>query len=348
LKGGVALSQRNKSCLRFSLEESVWFQRGQEVEELVSISLDPNITIQENDQYVTIRGSLDLTGEYMNRNQSNEENEQEMSIQKWVHFVEERSDGVNEFSHQFPVDITIPSNRVRDLADIDVIIDTFDYLLPERSCLKLTAELNILGLYGDEASDRQEDRLEVSNVDDEEEEMEIVVVAESPDYDDDSFEVEAKKEEQVSEPTLVESSSYQQPVPEISFAAFRSEQQPVEMEEAPILSEEMDTQVEKDLIEEPIPTEEYQEEATPVVTQKAQKKSNKKSMSIAEFLARKESEDDHAKLKVCIVQHGETINTLADRYDINVQQLLKVNHLELNQDVHEGQVLYIPNSYVKK
>jgi len=45
----------NQSCLRFSLEESVWFQRGQEVAELISISLDPDITIQENDQYVTIK-----------------------------------------------------------------------------------------------------------------------------------------------------------------------------------------------------------------------------------------------------------------------------------------------------
>ncbi|MFZ7945582.1 hypothetical protein [Neobacillus sp. 19] len=63
-KGGVALSQENQSCLRFSLEESLWFRKGQEVEELISISLDPDITIQENDQYVTIRGSLELTGEY--------------------------------------------------------------------------------------------------------------------------------------------------------------------------------------------------------------------------------------------------------------------------------------------
>ncbi len=58
LKGGISLSQEQQSCLRFSLEEAIWFKKGQEVEELLSISLDPHITIQEQEQYVLIRGSF--------------------------------------------------------------------------------------------------------------------------------------------------------------------------------------------------------------------------------------------------------------------------------------------------
>ena len=46
-----------------------------------------------------------------------------------------------------------------------------------------------------------------------------------------------------------------------------------------------------------------------------------------------------------IVQNGETLDYLADKYEISVQQILRMNHLEINQDVYEGQVLYIP-SYV--
>ena len=56
MKGGIVLTQENESYLRFSLEESVWFQKGQEVEELYSISLDPNVTVTENDHYVYIEG----------------------------------------------------------------------------------------------------------------------------------------------------------------------------------------------------------------------------------------------------------------------------------------------------
>jgi stage VI sporulation protein D len=356
LKGGVALSQGNQSFLRFSLEESVWFQRGQEVEELVSISLDPNITIQETDQYVTIRGTLDLTGEYKCQGEVEDENSQDLSVQKWVHSVEEREEGLYEFSHRFPVDITIPTYRVRDLSEIDVIIETFDYLLPERSCLKLTADLNVTGLYEESASvvkqeeeAEEEEVFELSYRFQEEEEVEPSLLdTEDNDADEDyePFEVEARKEDSFfAEPTLVESSSHQPSIPEVSFAAYRSEQpaeqaQEFEEEVQPIAEDENLSVEDETPVNSPKTT-------TSVVDYVKNKLTNKKSMSISEFLARKEGEE-HAKLKVCIVQNGESIGTLADRYDISVQQLLKVNHLEPNQDVYEGQVLYVPSVAAKK
>jgi stage VI sporulation protein D len=353
LKGGVALSQGNQSFLRFSLEESVWFQRGQEVEELVSISLDPNITIQETDQYVTIRGTLDLTGEYKCQGEVEDENSQNLSVQKWVHSVEEREEGLYEFSHSFPVDITIPTYRVRDLSEIDVIIETFDYLLPERSCLKLTADLNVTGLYEEPASVvKQEEEAEVFELsyrsqEEEEEEVEPSLDTEVNDDDEDfePFEVEARKEDTFfAEPTLVESSSHQPSIPEVSFAAYRSEQPADQAQE---FEDEVQPAEDENLpVEDEAPVN-SPKTMTSVVDYVKNKLTNKKSMSISEFLSRKEGEE-HAKLKVCIVQNGESIGTLADRYDISVQQLLKVNHLEPNQDVYEGQVLYVPSVAAKK
>lgn len=359
MKGGVALSQGNQSFLRFSLEESVWFQRGQEVEELVSISLDPNITIQENDQYVTIRGSLDLSGEYKCPTESVEEENESVSLQKWVNATREREDGSWEFSHQFPVDISIPSYRVRDLSEVDVIIDTFDYVLPERSCLKLTADLNISGLYGEQSVEEEQETEEVVldlahrfRANEEVAENQEAVDQNDPDYE--SFEVEARKEDTYfTEPTLAESSSYQQqPVtPEIHFAAFRSEgtTAPAEDEgEVQDFSNETDVEFD-DVVEETPEVESTPSKSTPNVIDMVKKKlsGQKKSMSISEFLARKEG-DEHAKLKVCIVQNGESVDTLAERYNVPVQQLLKVNHLELNQDVYEGQVLYVPSVPARK
>ena len=113
-KGGVALSYSNQSYLRFSLEESIWFQTGQEVAELVSISLDPSITIQESDQYVTIKGSLELSGEYNRDDYELEEELDYFSNPKFVQSVEVRGEGVYLFSHHFPVEITIPKNRIRE------------------------------------------------------------------------------------------------------------------------------------------------------------------------------------------------------------------------------------------
>ncbi|MDR4196651.1 stage VI sporulation protein D, partial [Bacillus cereus] len=53
--------------LRFALKKSVWFQKRQEVEELLIISLDPHVEIEELDHEVIVRGPLDVTGEYVAR-----------------------------------------------------------------------------------------------------------------------------------------------------------------------------------------------------------------------------------------------------------------------------------------
>ena len=131
------MSHGNQSYLRFTLEESVWFQKGQEVDELLSISLDPDISIQESDQYVTIKGSLELSGEY-NREEINLDEEVDyFTNPKMVQAVEVREEGIHLFSHHFPVEVTIPKNRIEEVHEIDVFVETFDYAFPERSCLKL-------------------------------------------------------------------------------------------------------------------------------------------------------------------------------------------------------------------
>lgn len=377
MKGGVALSQGNESCLRFSLEESVWFQKGQEVEELVSISLAPNITIHENEQYVTIQGALELTGEYQRYNDGSSEEEDLFTAPKFVHHVEEREEGLYEFSHRFPVDITIPNNRIQSINDIYVEVESFDYLFQERSCMKLTADLTITGLYGDqqhkpahEETEVEEFQLEVANreatVDEiedhiewsheqrtEEQEEPIIL-----DHVYEPFAVEARKSADDTEEKVVSINKStelfeapQLPVneakePEITFSAARSEapqevveevvEEAPEVELQPVPEAEIQPQVETQ------PEVEEESSSSPPQPKVKKKKSSKKGMSLTEFFARKEETEDLTKLRVAIVQSGETIEQLASRYEVPVQQLLKVNHLELNQDIYEGQVLYIP------
>ncbi|USK58985.1 LysM peptidoglycan-binding domain-containing protein [Peribacillus asahii] len=140
------MTEENQSYLRFSLEESVWFQKGQEVAELYSISLDPNVTIQEDEHYVYMRGTLDLSGEYKDSGEQ-VDGDVHTFLPRSVQTVERHPNGISEFIHRFPVDITIPSTRITSLDDIEVMIQTFDYTLPERNCLKLQADLIISGIY---------------------------------------------------------------------------------------------------------------------------------------------------------------------------------------------------------
>ncbi|MED4567893.1 hypothetical protein P9284_22120, partial [Bacillus atrophaeus] len=130
--------------LQFSVEESICFQKGQEVSELLSISLDPDIRVQEVNDYVSIRGSLELTGEY-NIDQRRDF-EELITEKRFVEEVRTREDGTAELTHCFPVDITIPKNKVSHLNDVFVFIDAFDYQLSESRLLTIQADLAIEGL----------------------------------------------------------------------------------------------------------------------------------------------------------------------------------------------------------
>lgn len=390
MRGGVALSQENSSILRFSLEESVWFQKGQEVADLLSISLDPNITIQENDQYIIIQGSLELSGEYKRYNEGEQE-EEAFKAPKLIHSVMEREEGVCEFLHHFPVDITIPLARVTSLDDVEIEVDTFDYIFPERSCLNLTADLTISGLASEEEADVEEqqeveEELELAwrspvEVEDDvndsiEEPVEIDVSpfqnvsplleeqrAEQEVEDDiySPFELEVRKSPEEEDdwstndtanvPYFSEASREEEVTPtepEMKISLFRSEESVYSAEE--VFQKPQQESSSESKQEEVVLEEEELEESSSSPNEEPKKKkglfSKTKSLTFTEFFARKE-EEKHTKVKVCIVQQGDTLEKLSNRYNVNIHALLKENRMEANQDVYEGQVLYIPGNFVE-
>ncbi|KAB2338734.1 stage VI sporulation protein D [Cytobacillus depressus] len=380
------MSQGNPSCLRFSLEESVWFQKGQEVSELLSISLDPDILIQENDQYVTIQGALELSGEYKRYETDGFEEENNFIAPKFIQVVEERDEGVCEFTHFFPVDITIPYNRIQSIHEIDVSVESFDYVFPERSCLKLTANLTISGIYGEQqhthATVKADSEYEPTYRSPAKAETDLNLTSEEveEDHTDEEqeneiyteFEAEARKQaslfddkEEITTRASKEDENKEEKVKkmlEVSFKDNRSEHLPPSAQEIYKMPKtEESSLVESKVVESSSEQEfggmeessDYELKETILekeeVLEKKKKKllSKKKSMSLTEFFARK-TEENIAKLKVCIVQNGDTVHMIAEKYDIPVHRLLSVNHLEINQDIYEGQVLYIPVAVAQK
>ncbi|MGE7759030.1 LysM peptidoglycan-binding domain-containing protein [Peribacillus sp. NPDC097895] len=478
------MSQENESYLRFSLEESVWFQKGQEVVELYSISLDPNVTIQESDQYVFIRGSLDLCGEYKDSQNGEEEEFSQTFLPKAVQKVERNLNGLNEFTHRFPVDITIPNNRIASLEEVDVSIQSFDYALPEHNCLKLQADLLITGIYNDSyVEERFDTEQEVGETEEQEEtdgENESYIpyaagVPPIPDFqpvfrDEQEDELytpftaearrvsEANEEEEEEEPIYL-SDQHNAPVFEIPVSPYPEEEEweteinrQEEQEEAEVVEEETDfvsdphgsaevpvSSIEEEKLEEEVsrhekviekletPRETLKEEelnpssnqqsfpvgyepvsqfetddvirqeeddavAGPILNEyvmvEKEEESNssirdlfkkkerpeppakevknykgrkqaaerdeqdtadqgEKQHSIMDLFGRKQ-EEELVRMKVCIVQQGETLDDLAQRYDVTVQSLLFSNELESNQNIHEGQVIYIPKAVAYK
>ncbi|RSK28039.1 stage VI sporulation protein D [Bacillus sp. HMF5848] len=397
------------SYLRFSVEESVWFQKGQEVAQLVSISLDPDIAIHEHEQYISIRGALQLTGEY----QIDEQDEEEEYIagRRYVQEVRTREDGNGEMAHRFPVDITIPKNRIQNLEDVYVSVDSFDYELPSSGCLQLTADISISGIYGtqqstpareeeheeelsavsdvtaddspqftsnsntviDENDEVEKDEQSIQESSDELEEQDAVLTRfqsiddkvdtaeeNSEDLTYTPFEVEARKE------------AYEEVVYEREEEIEDQEEDEAvlendESEDAVVAS---DNDIEEDETEENEENEDLvltgarTETKSPLVELKGRLEKSESASHAAEqdtapaapkkentlYLTKlfaREEEDEFTRMRICIVQQGESLEHICERYDVSMQSLLRVNNLESDLDVSEGQLLYIP-TLVKK
>ncbi|MCY9076314.1 LysM peptidoglycan-binding domain-containing protein [Bacillus inaquosorum] len=270
--------------LQFSVEESICFQKGQEVSELLSISLDPDIRDQEVNDYVSIRGSLELTGEY-NIDQ-NKHTEEFYTDKRFVEEVRKREDGSAELTHCFPVDITIPKNKVSHLQDVFVFIDAFDYQLTDSRILTIQADLAIEGLLDDTADKEPE-----------------IPLYEAP---------AAFREEELSEPPIhsaletdaapAEEAIMQDEPPElfVSKTGLREELETEKAESAPPESVASEPEAREGVKEEAEPAElvvpeaEYREESE---TEEAEPKPNASEIEIQEIVkAEKETPEPAAAL----------------------------------------------------
>ncbi|MCY8671027.1 LysM peptidoglycan-binding domain-containing protein [Bacillus haynesii] len=487
------MPQNNR--LQFSVEESICFQKGQEVSELLSISLDPDITVQEVNDYVSIRGSLELTGEY-NIDQTREYAELP-ATSRFVEDVKLKGDGSAELTHCFPVDITIPKDKVSHLNDVFVFIDAFDYQLTDARMLTIQADLAIEGLLnvsgeaGEEesrtmpAAVQPEEELEPafrppSNDEEQDEEKEFLIQldrayeeqdeeqpyeeAEENDTDEEAVPIyqsflgddteeakpfftaslsaaertkretesqkeaalkqpdekyklkreeakeeeyelkreeakeeedelkreeakeeeyelkreEAKEEEYELKREEVKKEEYElkreeaEEEPEPLQRTYQSHEEPKETPfygVPPLLKEdqndrepeafEVEVTQEKEAIDEEeeaghtieIPEYSFHEQTEPeeerdempaADEQEVSAKENDNALYLTKLFT-KQGEEEFTRMRMCIVQQNDTIDLLCERYDINVQQLIRMNSLSLDEELKEGQILYIPD-----
>lgn len=462
--------------LQFSVEESICFQKGQEVSELLSISLDPDISVQEVNDYVSIRGSLELTGEY-NIDQTREYAELP-ATSRFVEDVKLKGDGSAELTHCFPVDITIPKNKVNHLNDVFVFIDAFDYQLTDARMLTIQADLAIEGLlnvsgeeeekngahtppvlgeipqyeeepepayrsYPDEEDDPEEKTFSISldapyddqeveeeTYEDEDETDEQTVpiyqsfLGESGNEAKPFFaaslsaaertkrELETQKEteevrEEVkternmeessrdakaelrmeessrdakaeprmeessgdakAEPRMEESEAAEETAEETAEPLYRSYSDSEETKETPFFGvppilqdeeeqeerESFEIEVKQETAEEEpepshsivIPEYSFHEQEEPEEERDDNAEEETKENDNALYLTKlftKQGEEEFARMRMCIVQQNDTIDLLCERYGINAQQLIRMNSLSLDEELKEGQILYIP------
>ena len=327
---------KEQNVFSFDLNETLFFEKGQEVSEMIGISLDPEISIQTFNEYVSIRGVIELNGEYQKANHVKVIDEPTLDFsdhhsRRYLERIEETFDGRAEFAHRFPVEITVPLYRVEDINDITVSIDYFDYELPNDSQLKLKSKINIYGIRNDAELPRLKEEVEKEEI--------IPIDADM----EETFEFEIKKEDVRKQHETVH------PVQSLEEDTEIVEQNDSETERWKYKKTQSFEEFFKDKTipdEEVTNLDETELESNEVDMEVEESVKKTKTAADVDYLADmfRGSEDDqqqYTTMRICIVQEKETLEMIAERYQIPKLQLLKQNRLE-DDDLLEGQLLSIP------
>ncbi|SEP93984.1 LysM peptidoglycan-binding domain-containing protein [Piscibacillus halophilus] len=139
------MNQNGNEPFLFDLHEAIAFRQGEEIDDLYGISIQPDVNIIKESNYIQLRGVLMVSGDYQSLpreepmfymdNQEDEEN--------YVQQVKALDNGFTTFQYPIPVDITIPASRVNQTGEPDVEIEYFDYELPEPKTLHVYAKIRL-------------------------------------------------------------------------------------------------------------------------------------------------------------------------------------------------------------
>lgn len=343
MKGGSHLSNEQE-VFSFDLNESLYFEKGQEVSQMLSISLDPEISIQSFNEYVSIRGVIELHGEY-ERTHTNHDDETESldfndhHSRRYLEQINNVEDNLAKFSHRFPVEISVPSYRVANLNDITVNIASFDYEIPEGNQMKLTSTIEIQGIsnqttFPEELNERIENEESSEQLEMPEESFQFELEEELlPDEREQGLERDAVTEEVSQKEVEKEEEAddkdrwkYKQTQ---TFEEFFKEDDINEaLEEEEIISKEAVEHVSADI--------EVQEDTDA--------EAERKESYLADLFGGEESNEEvkYEQLRICIVQDQDTLESISERYQVPKLQLLKLNRLA-DDDLSKGQLLTIPS-----
>jgi stage VI sporulation protein D len=147
LEGGFHLSKNETTPFTFDIKESLSFRAEDQLQDLIGIALEPEINIQEFEHDISVQGVIELTGEYHPVEEVAEGSA--VAVRpgtREMENVEKQQTGTNTFYHRFPVEISVPKYRIRQLNDVYVAIDQFDYEIPGANVLELHATVAIYGV----------------------------------------------------------------------------------------------------------------------------------------------------------------------------------------------------------
>lgn len=299
--------EQEKDGLFFTVDEMLQVENGQEIDEMLGISLDPDISLQQYESYIQIRGLIVLQGEYRKREQTeslaNVRRDRAILMEK----ITEKNEDITEFMHRFPVDISIPKDRVNHPEDVRVLVEVFDYALPDAYSLHIQATIHIKGIKSAQTPKEREPEPELE------------------------AEVEEPFKNEVVEPQWTEKNSHESKK-DLSIdhkTTMQTDSEMIEKDENAVLQEEP---VEDDKKEMDIRVSEAE------LTEKLEEQ---KEVSFLIDMFSDREEETKTTMKLYFIQEEDTIETVAKKYDVSALELIRENELT-DGTLTEGQCLHIP------
>lgn len=337
--------ENNKDFIAFNLDESLYFEHGQEISEMVSISLDPDITLERQETYAQISGIIVLNGTYekvLDQSASQPYVTQDQQHKYIEKIIDHHNGTTADFYHRFPIEISIPKERVNRLEDVRVKIAVFDYELPDHQTVKLSATVHITGLM---------EEVEVEKI--EEEDIVVEEIEEKDLVTEDTENIADAKDTRKTDVINDEKSVEQ---PEIQ-SVDTTEEQVEEADDGEVIESDAEANVEVDAeanVEvdteadvEPLGLEETeQEQEIDISLQKTEQEEEIEHVQDVQFLTElfaSDEEEMQTTVTIYISQETDTIESVAKRFEIPTLRLIKDNDLS-GDKITAGQLLYIPRT----
>jgi len=285
------------------IEEYIHVSNDMKIDEMMQISLEPNIIMQMKHDFILLKGDLILQGNYRLL-----ENEEPFDrIEPQMEQVQLLGDNKAMFLHAFPIEIAIEKSKIKNLDDVSMQMEMFDYTIKNPVTIHLTANVMINGIDQTASQKKQ--------VEGEKEPDVISTQLHSDERKTDKLKQSKHEDQEIDEAVHVEGTDN-----------IRIEEE----KETPVTIGFSSNEREIDNIdEEEAIAEEVVEEAT------------KSPVSLFHMLFSNDDEtEQYEHVRMYITQENDYLDKIAEKYDLSVYQLMKDN--DLTEDMVEaGQILKI-------
>lgn len=351
------MDENQSMAISFPIQDAFFIsQNDSEIQEIDEIELTPQIQIQEGEGEVSISGYLLLKGKYVAKSDATtspffegedmERNSYSDAI-RFSPFNISQSDFMKEpplvsFEHRIPVHVQIARSRVENLQHIFASIDSFDYDIVSPQKLAITAELSLNGIKKDDfsAGEQQEIPHAYQYISSDRNPFEMEKEPEADFTPEPVFMTEKASDFMESESTFIQNTEQ-----DVEFTAESKAESSVESNARVSISGK-GTKLEPVTVESRMEQREIapiEEEAIPAEeVDEGQREEAKKegALYLTGFL--RSTEENFTRLKMCILQKDETIDTIAQRYNLSPDEIVRANNEKVGTSFLAGQVIYIP------